>query len=124
MTTIKKLLFALPEYLLILAVLFYWYSTALIVNYVAIVLLAILVFQIISKHRILGLIIPSLLILICFYMLLALASELREFPSFNTDAKILLFVGLIFFLGTIAISGIMIYKYSTQVNQKKLTTRN
>lgn len=112
MTTLKKILLSLPEYLLIAAVIFYWTSAGLIINPIAIVLIAGLVLQIIYKNQIVGIIIPCFLILICLYMLLALMSEFNEFPTFNTEAKTLLFVGLSYFILTMIVSGIMIYKYT------------
>jgi len=45
-------------------------------------------------------------------MPLALMSEFNEFPTFNAEAKKLLFVGLFFFISTMAVSVIMVYKYS------------
>ncbi|WP_296313938.1 hypothetical protein [Winogradskyella sp. UBA3174] len=112
MNTIKTILLKLPEYLLIVSVLFYWISASVIFNPIAIILSAILVIQLVIKNRTLGILIPIVLILVCCFMLLALFSEFNEFPTFNNDAKELLFVGLSFFIGTILISGLMLYKYS------------
>lgn len=112
MGKIKQILLAIPEYLLIAAAVFYWGSAGKTVNPVAISLILILIFQIIVKNRILGLIIPSLLIIISLYMTVALLSELNEFPVFNAEAKKLLFVGLLYIISTVIISGLMIYKYS------------
>ena len=112
MKKLKQILLALPEFLLIAAVIFYWISAGMIINPVAISLILILILQIIFKNKILGLIIPSLLIITCLYMLMALVSEFNEFPTFNADAKKLLFVGLSYFISTMIISIIMIYKYS------------
>ena len=112
MKNIKRRTLQLPEYLLITAVVFYWSSAGLIVNPIAIGLIIVLILQIIFKNRIVGIIIPSILILASFYMLLALMSEFNEFPTFNSDAKELLFVGLSYFISTIIVSGIMVYKYA------------
>lgn len=111
MPSYKTIILNIPEYALIAAVLFYWISAGLVINYIAITLLAVIVFQIIFKNRIIGIIIPCLMILICLYMMLALFSEFREFPTFNSEAKTLLFVGLTYFLTTIMVSIIMLYKY-------------
>ncbi|MFZ6052048.1 hypothetical protein [Halocola ammonii] len=119
MKNFKSFLLEIPEFLLIGAVIFYWMSTAVVFNFIAIVLLLILALQIIFKFRILGLIIPGVLILASLYMLMAMASELREFPEFNADAQNLLFVGLSYFLGTIAVSGLMIYKYVKLIDRKE-----
>ena len=113
---IKTVILQLPEYLLIAAVLFYWFSTGLAVNYIAIGLIIVLILQIIFKNRIVGIIIPSILVMICLYMLLALMSEFKEFLTFSSDAKELLFVGLSYFMSTIIASGIMIYKYAVLNN--------
>ena len=112
MKRVKTFILQLPEYLLIAAVLFYWFSTGLAVNYIAIGLIIVLILQIIFKNRIVGIIIPSILVMICLYMLLALMSEFKEFLTFSSDAKELLFVGLSYFISTIIISGVMIYKYA------------
>lgn len=101
----------LVEYLLIIAVLFYWYGTSNLLNPIAIGLLAILIFQIIFKNNIIGVLIPCVLMLLSMYMILALLSEVNEFESFNSDAQRLLFIGLVYFLGTILISFLMIWKY-------------
>lgn len=118
MKSFKKIILALPEYVLIAAVLFYWMSAGLIINYIAIVLLAAIILQMILKNRIVGIVIPSMMILTCFYMILALISEFREFPTFNTEAKTLLFVGLFYFLTTILVSLIMLYKYAIIPNKQ------
>ena len=92
MKRVKTFILQLPEYLLIAAVLFYWFSAGLAVNYIAIGLIIVLILQIIFKNRIVGIIIPSILVMICLYMLLALMSEFKEFLTFSSDAKELLFV--------------------------------
>ncbi|MEG1377136.1 MAG: hypothetical protein RSC81_08680, partial [Myroides sp.] len=94
----------LVEYLLIIAVLFYWHGTSNLLNPVAIGLLAVLIFQIIFKNKVVGVLIPCVLMLLSMYMILALVSEVNEFESFNRDAQSLLFIGLAYFLGTIAVS--------------------
>ncbi len=113
-----KYLWNIPEYLLLLAVLFYWLPTSNPFNWVAITLVAALVFQLIYKNKVLGIIISSLLILICCYMFLALFSELREFPTFDADAKELLFVGLLYFTTTLIVSGVMFVKYVRLLEKK------
>ncbi|MCB0736389.1 MAG: hypothetical protein KDC92_02665 [Bacteroidetes bacterium] len=117
MPNLKSHLFSLPEYLLLIAVLFYWVSTAIILNPVAIVLAGILVFQLFTKNRIVGIVIPSILILISLYMLLALFSEFNEFETINAQALKLLAMGLTLFLGTITASVSMLYKYVVDENR-------
>ncbi len=116
----KKInLWNVPEYLLLLAVLFYWLPTSNPLNWVAITLVTVLVLQIIYKNKIVGIIISSVLILACCYMYLALFSELREFSTFDADAKELLVVGLSFFTATLAVAGFMFFKYANQLVLKK-----
>jgi len=62
-------------------------STAVFLNPIAIVLIVILVFQLLFKSPIIGILIPFFLILSCLYMLAALISEFNEFPTFNAEAK-------------------------------------
>ena len=125
MKRVKTFILQLPEYLLITAVLFYWFSTGLAVNYIAIGLIIVLILQIIFKNRIVGIIIPIILVMICLYMLLALMSEFKEFLTFSSDAKELLFVGLSYFISTIIISGVMIYKYAIfeELNANNTSTK-
>lgn len=107
----------LPEYLLIVAVIFYWISTANVINPYAIILISGLILQIVFKNKTIGIIIPSLLIVFSFLLIVALFSELSEFPAFNREAKKLLIVRLTFFVFTILISVLMIFKYSN-INRK------
>jgi len=111
MKNLKKIFLLLPEYLLSAAVIFYWASAGKAINFIAIGLLIALILQIIFKNKFVGILIASLLIILSIYMLLAVMSEFNEFPTFNSDAKTLLFFGLSFFISIIAISGIMVYKY-------------
>ncbi|MFK7782831.1 hypothetical protein [Psychroserpens sp.] len=113
MKSYNKIILNLPEYLLIAAVIFYWMSAGLVINYIAIALILGIVLQMIFKNRVVGVVIPCLMILVCLYMILALISEVREFPSFNSDAQTLLFVGLLYFILTILASVIMLVKYGT-----------
>ncbi|WP_431136001.1 hypothetical protein [Psychroserpens mesophilus] len=111
MKSLKHIILILPEYLLIAAVLFYWTSAGHVINYIAIGLIIAIVLQMIFKNKVVGVSIALLLIMTSLYMILALTSEVREFPSFNSEAKTLLFVGLTYFLTTICMSVVMIYKY-------------
>lgn len=110
----------LIEYLLIIAVLFYWHGTSNLLNPFAIGLLAVLIFQIIFKNKVVGVLISCVLILLSMYMILALFAEVNEFQSFNSDAQRLLFIGLAYFLGTITVSFLMIWKYLVKSPTKTL----
>lgn len=99
-----------PEYFLMFAVAFYWFSSALVFNPVAITLMSLLVLQLFLKSRLIGLFISGVLTFGSCLMLLALISEFREFPSFSSGAQELLFVGLSLFLGTLFIAGLLLFK--------------
>jgi len=109
MDKLRHITSILPEYILLIAVIVFWISTKTILNPFAIGLVLIITFQIIYKNKIIGIVIPSILILISLYMLLALLSEFNEFPTFSYEAKKLLFVGLSIFVGTILIALLMVY---------------
>ena len=111
MNKTKHTLLKTPEYLLILSVIFYWTSTAVVFNPIAITLIILLGLQIKFQNKTVGILIPTFLILSSLFLIGALISEFNEFPTFNYEAKQLLFVGLIYFISTIVVSGIMIYKY-------------
>lgn len=108
------------EYFLVLAVLVYWHGTSNLLNPFAIGLLAVLIFQIIFRNKVIGILIPCVLMLLSMYMILALFSEINEFESFNSDAQRLLFIGLTYFLGMILISFLMIWKYLPKSSNKQL----
>ena len=112
MTRLKSILLSLTEFILIAVVLAYWVSTGNLLNPVAIGLIGLLIFQIIKPKHELGIIISILFFLMGFFMLLALLSELSEFPAFTVDAGKLLFGGLLFFIPLMTFSGLMFYKYS------------
>ncbi len=112
MGKLKNISLQWSEHILILTVLFYWFSSGYALNPIAIVLISGLIFQIVFKNRIVGIIIPSLLIMASLYMLLALLSELHEFPTFNADALRLLLIGSSYLTTIMVVSGLMIDKYS------------
>lgn len=103
------------EYFLITAVLYYWFLTSSLWNPIAIGLLLILIFQIIFRNKVIGIIFPMILTFLCLYMILALISEVHEFESFNNTAQKMLLIGLAYFLGTIAISSLMFLNYFKRI---------
>lgn len=101
----------LPELYLILAVLYYWTLTSSMINPIAIVLIALLFYQLINRKKILGLILAILLVLLNAYMILALISELSEFQEFNHKAQKLTIVGFLYFGFNIIFGTSMFLKY-------------
>ncbi len=113
----------LPETYLIAATLFYWMSAAIVVNWFAIGLLSLLIFLIVTKNKVLGITIASIWILINLYMVLALISELSEFPEFNNAAFELLGVGSLFLGLNLIFSVILLVKYG-KTERKQVGLQN
>lgn len=105
MQRLKRIQHWIPELYLVASTLFYWVSTAHLLNPFAIFLLAILCSLFIWKSKILGLVISFVMLTLSIFMVFALISELKEFRSFNGEAKIMLIVGTLW-LGLNMVSGI------------------
>ncbi|WP_040252204.1 hypothetical protein [Psychroserpens mesophilus] len=114
----KKILFELPEYYLIILVILAGYSPPFYINPIFIGIAGIFILQIIFKNRISGISLGILFFLVNLYFIGALISEFSEFTEFNNNAKQLLFVGLTIWIMNTILSLTMIYKYSTN-NFKK-----
>jgi hypothetical protein len=109
--SIKNIIPVLPELYLILAVAFYWISTSSKLNPIAIILLVVLIYQIIKRNKVLGLITATLFLVMNAYMILALFSELSEFQEFNSSAQQLAIVGFLYLCFNIIVATIMLIKY-------------
>ena len=120
----KKLKTYLPEIYFIAAILFYWISTANVVNWFAIGFLALIGVLIFTKNKILGIAFGVFFIFINLYMVLAMVSELSEFPEFNTDAQKLFFVGSLFIGLNLLFSSLLIIKYFNLESNKKIILQN
>lgn len=116
----------IPELYLILAVLYYWSLTASLLNPIAISLLLVLVYQIITRKQILGIVIATVLILASVYLILALLSELSEFIEFNDDAKELAIFGVLYLGLNITFGVIILYRYAikNEIKQTEIIHNN
>ena len=110
---IKPLLYWMPELYLVLAILFYWVSTATLLNPIAFILLVLVVSQLIFNKKGIGIFLASLLIILNLYMFLALFSELSEFPAFTVSAQKLLFIGSGFLILNLVMSIKLLLKHIT-----------
>jgi len=119
----KKILFKLPEYYLIVLAILAGYSPPFYINPIFIVIAGIFTLQIIFKNKISGISLGILFFLINLYFLGALISEFNEFTELNNKTKQLLFVGLIIWIVNMILSLTMIYKYSTNNFKKGLRIR-
>ena len=100
-----------PEIYLVLATLYYWFLTSNFLNPFAIALLCTLTYQLIVKNAISGVIIASIFIVLNLYMVLALISELSEFPAPNNEWLQMLVVGSVFLGLNITAGSVMFWKY-------------
>jgi len=117
----KDILFLSPEIYLIFATIYYWILTPNLFNPIAVVLLAILTYQIIYKNSTIGLVISSLFLVLNLYLVLALISELHEFTEVNDGFIKLILIGSIFLGLNIIVSIIMLIKY-INIKDKKATS--
>jgi len=114
----KSIINNLPEYYLIILAILAGYSPPFYINPIFVVILAILIFQIVSNNKTLGLLIGVLFFIGNLYFLFALRSEFLEFDEFNSDAQQLIFVGMLIWIINLIVSSFMIYKYSkTDITQ-------
>tara|TARA_R110002074_G_scaffold63042_5_gene151439 strand:+ start:37 stop:417 length:381 start_codon:yes stop_codon:yes gene_type:complete len=111
----KKLIYTLPEYYLLILVVLAGYSPPYYVNTIFIGIAFILVLQIIFKNKISGIIISMLFFLANLYFLGAVLSEFNEFEVFNRKAQKLLLVGLSIWVANLLFSLTMVLKYTTNV---------
>lgn len=112
----------IPEIYFVIAILYYWSLTAAAVNWIAIIGLIVILFLIVTKNKITGIITSSLIIAANLFLFLALFSELSEFTSFNSDAKKLLFIGTLFLGLNLLVSVLMLLKYAGIKNKNQLVT--
>jgi|26BtaG_2_1085354.scaffolds.fasta_scaffold08032_2 hypothetical protein len=117
----KDILFLSPEIYLIFATIYYWILSPNLFNPIAVVLLAILTYQIIYKNSSIGLVISSLFLVLNLYLVLALISELHEFTEVNDGFIKLILIGSIFLGLNIIVSIIMLIKY-INIKDKKATS--
>jgi len=111
----KKLIYKLPEYYLLILVVLAGYSPPFYINPIFIGIAFVLVLQIIFKNKISGIIIAMLFFLANLYFLGALLSEFNEFEVFNSKAQLLLFVGLFIWLANLLFSLTMVLKHTTDI---------
>lgn len=119
----QKLKPIIPELLLMAMTIYYWTLAALAINWLAIAILAILLYLIMTQNRVLGIVLPTLLIIINLYLILALLSEFHEFSEFNNDTKKLVLGGSLFIGFNIFISSTMLLKYARKTS-KIIETNN
>ena len=110
MNKTKQLIMKLPEYYMLILAMLVGYNPPFSFTPVSLGLAAIVIFQIVFKNKISGLVISALFLLINMLLLFALIFEFKEFPTFNSEAKQLLSGGLLIWLTNLFLGGLMFYK--------------
>ena len=82
----------------------------MVFNPVAIILIAVLLFQLVKKKPILGLVIASVILLINSYLVLALISEFRDVNEASADASNLILIGSLFIGLNLIAGSFLLYK--------------
>ena len=107
-----------PELFLIVSVIIYWALTATLVNPVAISLVVLLVAQLRFKNKTLGIALSFVFIMLSFYMMLAIFSDIVNLDSFYPRGLLMLGFGTLYYGATAYFAFILLRKNSTTVNER------
>nr|WP_294776969.1 hypothetical protein [uncultured Flavobacterium sp.] len=114
----KKYVLLLPEFIL-LGLSIYWFLDNFLgtnhFNPLAFTIFVILLLQIFFQNKYLGFSLAGLFSFFSLYMILAVISEFRDFPTVTSDAILLLMVGLLLCFLSLGSAGIMFWKYLPRV---------
>lgn len=114
----KKYLLLIPEILIMLLSAYWFLDNYLgrgVINPFALGVFLILLAQVIFQNKFIGMFMATITSLFSLYMVLAVISEFREFPTVTAEAMRLLLFGLLFCMLLFASSIIMIYKFLSKV---------
>lgn len=106
----KTLLKNLPEFYLVVISMLAGYKPPFIFSPLALVLAAIVIFQLSTRQRVLGLVISGLFLMLNFCLVFALISELNEFAQFSGEAMRLAAGGTLLCIVNFFFGGWMFYK--------------
>ncbi|UUC45626.1 hypothetical protein [Flavobacterium cerinum] len=112
-----------PEIVLIGLAVFSFVETLIVrseINYLMIIVMAIMIIQLVFKNRYFGVFLGLLVGLVSFGLLLAVISDYRKFPTVNSEAIQLLSVGGLFSLIGAVLSAMLLYKYFNQQETVKI----
>jgi len=110
MTKAKKYLKFLPEVYFMASALYYWTLAGKELNYIATGVILVMLVQIALKQKVLGMVTSGLLILVNCLLVLALVSELREYPTFNAEAQKMALFGTLYLGTNLAMAGYMFFR--------------
>jgi|TARA_R100000479_G_scaffold51000_3_gene24197 hypothetical protein len=115
---IKPLFYWMPELYLILATIFYWVSTATLLNPIAFILLVLIVSQLIFNKKGMGIFLSCVFILLNLYLILALLSDLFKISVFSISIQKMFFIGAGFLTLNIIMSIVLLFKH-INLNSKR-----
>jgi hypothetical protein len=111
----KKILYLIPEVFFI-GLAAFWikdnYCANGSVNYFAIAIIAIMIFQLLFQNKIVGFAVGGILAMFSLYMVLAVRSEHNDFPPGSAEGIKFLIMGESLFLLSALISIVMICKFA------------
>lgn len=108
----RKIVFSLPEFvILLLSGAWFLENFNRTINYIALGVVLLMIFQLIFNNRYIGFVVSVILALFSLYMVLAVISEFNEFPTANSEALQLLTIGLLLCLLSFCGSVGMFLKY-------------
>ncbi|HBY70261.1 MAG: hypothetical protein CMC07_07295 [Flavobacteriaceae bacterium] len=108
----------MPELYLILATIFYWVSTATLLNPIAFILLVLIVSQLIFNKKGMGIFLSCVFILLNLYLILALLSDLFKISVFSISIQKMFFIGAGFLTLNIIMSIVLLFKH-INLNSKR-----
>src|SRR5688572_28184669 len=111
MNKIKASFLLVPEYFIVLSIIYYWYLTAIWYNFIAAGLLCLFVLQLLRPRRMLGFYISFVFLILNLYMVLALVSELGKSPSSEEGTTRLLVFGCTYLGLNILMSVLMLIRH-------------
>lgn len=107
----------LPEYILMGLAVFSFVETLIVkgqINYLMIVVLAIMVAQLVFKNRYFGIFLGLVVGLLSFGLFLAVLTDYRKFPEVTSKVIELITVGSLLSLGGAILAAILLFKYFNQ----------
>ena len=107
-----------PELFLIVSVIVYWALTATLVNPVAISLVVLLVAQLRFKNKTFGIVLSFIFILLSFYMMLAIFSDIVHLDFFYPRGLLMLGFGTLYFGGTAYFAFVLLRKNNSTNNER------
>ena len=107
-----------PELFLILSVIIYWTLTASLVNPVAISLVVLLVTQLRFKNKTFGVVLSFIFMLLSFYMMLAIFSDIVNLDFFYPRGLLMLGFGTLYFGATAYFAFVLLRKNNNTINER------